>query len=120
MATVNQAYQKANENFDNLTGKRSGKSGFWEHVDELLAFLYEMWPLELIDLEMEAKRERETSYNKFHSNKDLSQRIIGSPPFRLVVLLDKIYGKDLPYKDYNTMWREFFKRYPQFSYAEKI
>lgn len=103
-----------------LNGKRSGKSGFWEHVEEMLAFLYEVHPLEMIDLEHHAKNEKSNSLNKFHSNKAMSERTMGAMPPRLGLLIDKIYGDEVPYANKGLMWREFFRRFPQFSYAEKI
>lgn len=113
---------KKAENFvdTTLNGKRSGKAGFWEHVEEIMAFLYDAYAIQMIDLEHAAKMERETSLNKFHSNKGMSERTIGAIPPWLTLIIDKVYGEDIPYPSQQPMWREFFKRYPQFSYTSKL
>jgi hypothetical protein len=100
--------------------KATNKAEFWEHVDYMLALLYKLYPLEMIEMENAAKMNRDLSMNKFHATKNLSSRIMGTFPPRLYGLINKIYGEELPYQSEKEMLVQFFKRYKQFSYAEKI
>lgn len=114
--------EKKRQWINRIDGKQSTKDGFWKHVDEMLEFLYKEFPIEMIDHEVKCDFQRALSKNKYHSNTDMSARTIGSPPERLYSLLHKIYNQleDVPYPSQKEFWRAFYKRYPQFSYADKI
>jgi hypothetical protein len=94
-------------------------SGFWKHIEELVAFLYSRYPMEMIQYEIQAKMRRDTALNKFNSTKDKTLRSPGGMPYRLDLLIKKIYGQDLPMSQ-KGFYNEFFRRYRQFAYAEKI
>lgn len=105
-----------------IEGKQSTKAGFWTHIDELLTFLYNNYPVEMIEHENYCKMRKDLSINKFGATKEKDERMIGSPPDRLFYLLYKIYDglQSVPFKSQQEFWREFYRHYPQFAYAKVV
>jgi len=91
-------------------------------MDDMLGFLYENYPVEMIQHEKEVERTKAQSINAYHANLKKDARIMGSPPERFYGMIIKFTDifKEMPYKSEHDFWVAFFKRYKQFSYAEKI
>lgn len=115
-------HQKADEFVKSLDLKGTSKSNFWEIMDDMLAFLYVNYPVEIVEHQEACALRRNSSVNVFHSNKDMSERILGSPPERFYWMICKYTNsfKEIPYKSVDEMWADFFRRYKQFSFAQKI
>ena len=116
MVTIEQAQAAVNK----VEGKRHTKSGFWEHMDDVMAVLYQLYPIEMIALEETARYRRDIALNDYGADKSLNARELGTIPPRFNQILIKLYNRETPYSDNKELWRAFFRRYRQFSYAKKI
>ena len=101
------------------------KRGLWDTVDMILNVWFKKHPREYEEHQRFVALTRKTQKNKFGSTErkrgDLGGlRHLGEIPTDIATTLDLLCYRQI--KDYGDrrFYREFFKRYPVFSVAEKI
>jgi hypothetical protein len=96
--------------FAYLDDQAPNKKRFWEQTEAILGLLYSTHPIEMIEHEQAAAHMRQ-----FHKEGKGGNGVI---PVRYMKWLDLIYKEEgsLPFSGKQEVYREFFKRHPQFSY----
>ena len=105
-----------------LDQPQATKEGFWKQITAYLTFLYRERGDEMIADEVHAASMRKASKNRLAMNDDKSRRALGVLPARLEEYLSLMYPlwEATPYPNKQKFYLEFYKRFPQFSYAEKL
>lgn len=97
----------------------AGKDGFWEALEVIMKHLTNYSPEELYPAAQEAKRVRDSANNKYSAGEAGMRQVACMPS-----VIDRVASKLAKEKDYNPtpemFHKEFARRYPQFSAAEKI
>ena len=99
--------------------QRKDVEGFWQDVEIFMTHLYQTYPYDMQELELETKIRRETAFNKYSSNKSKTQRHLVVIPNMLEDMLNRIYDRQYPVTP--KQFRDgLFKRYPKLRLASVI
>lgn len=91
----------------------------WEVID----FIVEVWKkkdVQVSDYMEERNMLKATRANEFGSDKDHNWRYLAEIPEEVMGIIDMFYLDEIEKMGKKRFWREFAKRYPIFTIAEKI
>lgn len=98
--------------------KPKGVEGFWGDVQIFMKYLYEKYPHDMREMELEALAARESAKNEFAASSGLSFRRLVLIPDMLIRMLDSIYEDGYPV-EWKKFQQGFWKRYTKLRVAER-
>lgn len=90
---------------------------FWNRVEVVMKWLYKSYPVEMKNLEAEAKKSRDLKFKATGASKSNDMRDLGLVPAPIARIINKFYDQSQTKK---IVYRSFFKKYPKLRTCEKI